>query len=273
MSAPVQQAAPSGWQPIDTAPKDGTEVLLYLRAPWAKVEKACWFDLWENWQRGDEFPESDDEYCGIGSEIPTHWMPLPAPPCAQLAQPDGLTVRQYRQKDHKHGTWTDLIDGSGVEPILIQAPGLYEFRTLYTAQPLAGPSAIVTSLQEMVDMIDSGGEPGEGSVWHTGAKAAVSRVQPTGLSEQDKLDAARWRALLASARIRILGSAGIDSEIMPDGQPYNGYAHFGMEIWTKYGASLDSNQALRMQIGNAQGRDVLTKYADIAIRAAKAGAA
>lgn len=69
------------WQPIETAPKDGTEVLLYLDAPWSKIEKARWYEPWKNWQVG-EIPEDPirDEYCGIGSSIPTHWMPLPASP-------------------------------------------------------------------------------------------------------------------------------------------------------------------------------------------------
>jgi hypothetical protein len=74
-AAPVAQ----GWQPIETAPKDGTEVLLWLQPPYNSIEKARWFDLWGNWQIG-EFPEDSDEYCGIGSALPTHWMPIPTPP-------------------------------------------------------------------------------------------------------------------------------------------------------------------------------------------------
>ncbi len=67
------------WQPIETAPKDGAEVFLWLPSPYNRIEKARWFDLWENWQLG-EFPDHSDEYCGIGSALPTHWMPLPAAP-------------------------------------------------------------------------------------------------------------------------------------------------------------------------------------------------
>lgn len=68
------------WEPIETAPKDGQEVLIYLRSPWSRVELARWFEPWGNWiQSGDPSP-IDDEMYGIGSGVPSHWMPLPEPP-------------------------------------------------------------------------------------------------------------------------------------------------------------------------------------------------
>jgi hypothetical protein len=79
LAALAQAPVAQGWQPIETAPKDGTEVLLWLQPPYNSIEKARWFDLWGNWQIG-EFPEDSDEYCGIGSALPTHWMPIPTPP-------------------------------------------------------------------------------------------------------------------------------------------------------------------------------------------------
>lgn len=69
----------NNWKPIETAPKDGREILLWLPAPYSRVEKAHWFEIWGNWQSCD-FIEPTDEYCGIGSELPTHWQPLPEPP-------------------------------------------------------------------------------------------------------------------------------------------------------------------------------------------------
>lgn len=78
--APVREVP--GWLPIETAPKDGSEMLLWLPAPYNRMEKARWFDLWENWQLGD-FPDDSDEYCGIGSALPTHYMPLPSAPVQQ----------------------------------------------------------------------------------------------------------------------------------------------------------------------------------------------
>ena len=97
--APALPAAPGAWQPIETAPKDGREVLLFLGARWIRIEKARWFARWENWQLGDVFPESDDEYCGIGSEVPTHWMPLPPAPGAAPSKPVGLSERDRHDAD------------------------------------------------------------------------------------------------------------------------------------------------------------------------------
>jgi hypothetical protein len=68
------------WQPIETAPKDGTPILGYSpnargmavsMPPIAVVE---WVDLGEG-----RFGISHDD--GAGSDFrPTHWMPLPAAP-------------------------------------------------------------------------------------------------------------------------------------------------------------------------------------------------
>lgn len=66
------------WQPIETAPKDGTYILLagpsgYINTP-LRVE-VCKYDaehrphrLWVN-HASDSFLD--------GGEAPTHWMPLP----------------------------------------------------------------------------------------------------------------------------------------------------------------------------------------------------
>ncbi|RJF99066.1 hypothetical protein [Noviherbaspirillum saxi] len=77
-------------------------------------------------------------------------------------------------------------------------------------------------------------------------------------------DAQRWRAVLASARVRPLGSAGLNDAIDPNGSPYNGYAHLGLELWTIFGKSLNDEQRERLVKENALGREWLTKYADIA---------
>jgi hypothetical protein len=71
----------TNWQPIETAPKDGTFILIYLGDPWNKVEMARWYDTWNNWQTDilPDYPEREEVY-GIGSCVPTHWMPLPEAP-------------------------------------------------------------------------------------------------------------------------------------------------------------------------------------------------
>ena len=67
----VQNAWPlSGWQSIETAPKDGTEILGQVIGDMAVI----WWDklIWRyNWDDNGQFA------------CPTHWMPLPQPPAAR----------------------------------------------------------------------------------------------------------------------------------------------------------------------------------------------
>jgi len=64
------------WQPIETAPKDGTVVDL-----WADGRLAnC---LWErhlddHWRQ--QYSEATGSSFGVSDLLPTHWMPLPEPP-------------------------------------------------------------------------------------------------------------------------------------------------------------------------------------------------
>lgn len=71
----------SEWQHIETAPKDGREVLLWLGQPWSKAEKARWYEPWANWICGTiPHDPAREEYYGIGSSLPSHWMPMPEGP-------------------------------------------------------------------------------------------------------------------------------------------------------------------------------------------------
>lgn len=85
----------SAWQPISTAPLDGTHVLLFttthgmVEAWFAPGE---WHDYLEGreydgpaWVCGDdafqiEIEELPEEYGGLHHGAATHWMPLPEPP-------------------------------------------------------------------------------------------------------------------------------------------------------------------------------------------------
>lgn len=75
--------AADDWRPMESAPKDGTEVLLAIPNPYkvrGDVEVAWWFSDWENWQIGAEPDPTKDELFGIGSNVPRAWRPLPSPP-------------------------------------------------------------------------------------------------------------------------------------------------------------------------------------------------
>lgn len=89
-----------GWQPIETAPKDGTPILLWLNPP-LETSSACGYAVpgilnvvvgWasDNWRRGVDWEcgfceEGAADTNGSGPVLmlkvdPTHWMPLPASP-------------------------------------------------------------------------------------------------------------------------------------------------------------------------------------------------
>ena len=57
------------WQPIGTAPKDGTRVLVAHPA-WEAASTAQWYG--DFWSVGYSVPQFKHQ--------PTHWQPLPAPP-------------------------------------------------------------------------------------------------------------------------------------------------------------------------------------------------
>lgn len=63
-----------------------------------------------------------------------------------------------------------------------------------------------------------------------------------------QLDADRWRAMLNSPAIRILGYAGLQEDKPIDGH----YCHFGMEIWSHHEPYYDNKKAT----------ELITRYAD-----------
>lgn len=70
-------SAPDGWQPIETAPKDGTEILAYGYARcdgsrYANGQHIAWWDAELGWTGRDP----DDRV----TLHPSHWQPLPIPP-------------------------------------------------------------------------------------------------------------------------------------------------------------------------------------------------
>ena len=64
------------WQPIETAPKDGTDILCYERGH-PKIPEDNGFMAVAHWSNGTW---SEDV---SGWVEPTHWMPLPEPPTGE----------------------------------------------------------------------------------------------------------------------------------------------------------------------------------------------
>ena len=63
------------WQPIETAPKDGTEILAF-----ATFERRDFIAV-AQWADADpEFPNTVAGWFWDYAIRPTHWMPLPEPP-------------------------------------------------------------------------------------------------------------------------------------------------------------------------------------------------
>ena len=87
IQAVAQDAAPK-WQPIETAPKDGTNILVYGGGDDEDtyLEKDVFLSYWETgttqWIKVDEDTMKRHVSSGLwyGVWEPTHWMPLHSPP-------------------------------------------------------------------------------------------------------------------------------------------------------------------------------------------------
>jgi hypothetical protein len=64
----LPESPQDGWQPIETAPTDGTRVLLFAKWPFCHIELSSWIGAPHNYWREN-----------INSKF-THWSPLPEPP-------------------------------------------------------------------------------------------------------------------------------------------------------------------------------------------------
>lgn len=72
----------TSWQPIETAPKDGTVILLMGPSGYANIPYRAHVGYWQNYVMrpgGDWRNHSDDWFMDDGADA-THWMPLPPPP-------------------------------------------------------------------------------------------------------------------------------------------------------------------------------------------------
>lgn len=82
LEAKVEQSSQSGWQPINTAPRDGTHILVSVHG--ASVWQMFW-GVPVSLQLGGNVSEADKRWvtsvgCYVINGITTHWMPIPKPP-------------------------------------------------------------------------------------------------------------------------------------------------------------------------------------------------
>ncbi len=77
----------NNWQPIDTAPKDGRPIDLWVEGPYYpgghRFANSFWFiHEWDD-SETPEWRTMFSERVGVSFPLdgkPTHWMPIPAPP-------------------------------------------------------------------------------------------------------------------------------------------------------------------------------------------------
>ena len=62
----------TGWQPIETAPKDGPHILGWRQA-WSVPRSCHWSDYSQCWYADGKKTERPDFW-------PTHWLPMPKTP-------------------------------------------------------------------------------------------------------------------------------------------------------------------------------------------------
>ena len=78
--APSRQRGESAnapaWQPIETAPKDGTRIIMLTEHGYHRVVIGRFFA----WDAGVSGWETDSYRVLTGDDEPTHWMPLPPAP-------------------------------------------------------------------------------------------------------------------------------------------------------------------------------------------------
>ena len=82
-------AGDAGWQPIETAPKDGTQILAYIHIDDGDIGVMKWMDFGQGlalWVWSDELMGEVDP----DPYQPTHWMPLPPPPSAIRARGEAV---------------------------------------------------------------------------------------------------------------------------------------------------------------------------------------
>jgi hypothetical protein len=80
--AALEAAEQAAWEPIETAPKDGTLFDLWVVPSQQSISGSGPERLSDCWFFNNSFRTYDDNYSDCYSEVynATHWRPLPSPP-------------------------------------------------------------------------------------------------------------------------------------------------------------------------------------------------
>lgn len=98
---PLDTPAADVWQPMATAPRDGTEFVAYL--PWVNKRVLCHWDKSARRNRGPGWVCSFNEYRSMPKADPSCWHPLPdLPAAAPVRDMLGLTEADHRHLQYKH---------------------------------------------------------------------------------------------------------------------------------------------------------------------------
>lgn len=114
----LKDTQPSGWQPFDTAPEDGSEILVWREDAGVFTAEhrpsACECCNWPE-TCGDElwFSAAGED---LTDDLPTHWMPLPPPPGEDTQPETTPRVRKLVEaannlvNNEQWGLWTYMED-------------------------------------------------------------------------------------------------------------------------------------------------------------------
>jgi hypothetical protein len=92
LAAALEAARGDAWQPIETAPRDGTTVMVYFKGHGAMT--VAWEDPWGDGPEAATWCVTDHKHGsypvrGYRTGDDTHWRPLPAPPAIDQARGEG----------------------------------------------------------------------------------------------------------------------------------------------------------------------------------------
>ncbi len=86
----------TGWQPIETAPKDGESILAICATAYSPLAGVTWWqEGWTHYSR-----PAEKWHGGVGRWFPTHWMLLPPPPAASVSM--GTSRKASEPKGTSH---------------------------------------------------------------------------------------------------------------------------------------------------------------------------